>query len=87
MVYYVAPGIIFSVLEPPYIIYRNPICKELSYNKINIAAREYPRASSKQMTTYQAVVAQTQSSSSSSNFGLLITSLSRSYTLSTMHHQ
>ena len=34
---------------------------------LNIAAREYPRAGSKQMATYQAVVAQTQSSSSSSN--------------------
>ena len=64
MVYYVAPGIIFSVLEPPYIIYRNPTCKELSNN---IAAREHPCAGSKQMATYQAVVAQTQSSSSSSN--------------------
>ena len=63
MVYYVAPGIIFSVLEPPYIIiYRNPTCKELSNN---IAAREHPRAGSKQMATYQAV-AQTQSSWSSS---------------------
>ena len=64
MVYYVAPGIIFPVLEPPYIIYRNPTCKELSNN---IAAREHPRAGSKHMATYQAVVAQTQSSSSSSN--------------------
>ena len=64
MVYYVAPGIILPVLEPPYIIYRNPTCKELSNN---IAAREHPRAGSKQMATYQAVVAQTQSSSSSSN--------------------
>ena len=35
---------------------------------LNIAAREHPRAGSKQMATYQAVVAQTQSSSSSSNF-------------------
>ena len=61
MVYYVAPGTIFSVLEP-YIIYRNPTCKELSI----IAAREHPRAGSKQMAKYQAVVAQTQSSSSSS---------------------
>ena len=34
IVYYVAPGIIFSVLEPPYIIYRNPTCKELSNNSI-----------------------------------------------------
>ena len=58
MVHYVAPGIIFSVLEPPYILYRNPTCKELSNN---IAQREHPRAGSKQMATYQAV-AQTQSS-------------------------
>ena len=63
MIHYVAPGIIFPVLEPPYyIIYRNPTCKELSNN---IAAREHPRAGSKQMATYQAV-AQTQSSWSSS---------------------
>ena len=62
MVHYVAPGIIFPVLKPPYIIYRNPTCKELSNN---IAAREHPRAGSKQMATYQAV-AQTQSSWSSS---------------------
>ena len=62
MVYYVAPGIIFAVLEPPYIIYRNPTCKELSNNK---ATREHPRAGSKQMATYQEV-AQTQSSWSSS---------------------
>ena len=62
MAYYGAPGIIFPVLELPYIIYRNPTCKEL-YS--NIAAREYPRAGSKKMATYQAV-AQTQSSWSSS---------------------
>ena len=62
MVYYVAPGIILAVLEPPYIIYRNPQCEELSNN---IAAREHPRAGSKHMATYQAV-AQTQSSWSSS---------------------
>ena len=62
MVYYVAPGIIFPVLEPPYIIYRNPTYKELSNS---IAAREHSRAGSKQMATYQAV-AQTQSSWSSS---------------------
>ena len=61
MVHYVAPGITFSVLEPLYIIYRNPTCKELSNN---IAAREHPSAGSKQMATYQ-VVAQTQSSWSS----------------------
>ena len=64
MVYYVAPGIILPVLEPPYIIYRNPTCKELSNN---IAAREHLRAGSKHMATYQAVVVQTQSSRSSSN--------------------
>ena len=57
MVYYVAPGIIFPVLGPPYIIYRNPTCKELSNN---IAAREHPRDGSKQMATHRAV-AQTQS--------------------------
>ena len=34
---------------------------------LNIAAREHPCAGSKQMATYQAVVAQTKSSSSSSN--------------------
>ena len=62
MVYYVAPGNVFPVLEPPYIIYRNPTYKELSNN---IAAREHLRAGSKQMATYQAV-AQTQSSWSSS---------------------
>ena len=62
MVHYVAPGIIFPVLEPPYIIFRNTTCKELSNN---IAAREHPRADSKRMATYQAV-AQTQSSWSSS---------------------
>ena len=32
MVYYVAPGNVFPVLDPPYIIYRNPKCKELSKN-------------------------------------------------------
>ena len=62
MVHYVAPEIIFPALEPPFIIYRNPTCKELSNN---IAAREHLRAGSKQMATYQAV-AQTQSSWSSS---------------------
>ena len=62
MVHYVAPGIVFPVLKPPYMIYRNPTCKDLSNN---IAAREHPRVGSKQMGTYQAV-AQTQSSWSSS---------------------
>ena len=67
MVYYLAPGIIFSVLEPPYIIYRNPTARSCLTIILNLAAREHPRAGSKQMATYQAVVAQTQSSSSSSN--------------------
>ena len=62
MVYYVAPGNVFPFLESPFIIYRNPTCKELSNN---MAAREHPRAGSKQMATNQAV-AQTQSSWSSS---------------------
>ena len=62
MICYVALGIIFPALEPPYIIYRSPTCKELSNY---IAAREHPRAGSKQMATYQAI-AQTQSSCSSS---------------------
>ena len=62
MVHYVALGIIFPVLEPPYTFNRNPTCKELSNN---IAAREHPRAGSKQMATYQAV-AQRKSSWSSS---------------------
>ena len=52
----------FSSSRTPYIIYRNPTCKELSNN---ITAREHPRAGSKQMATYRAV-AQTQSSWSSS---------------------
>ena len=62
IVYYVAPGNVFPVLEPPYTIYRNPTCTEVSSY---IAAREHPSAGSKQMATYQAV-AQTQSSWSSS---------------------
>ena len=53
----------FPCSRTPYIIYRNPICKELSNN---IAAREHPCAGSKQMATYQAV-AQTQSSCWSSS--------------------
>ena len=52
----------FPCSRTPYIIYRNPTCKELSNNT---AAREHPRAGSKQMSTYQAV-AQKQSSWSSS---------------------
>ena len=53
MAYYVAPEFMFPVLEPPYIIYRNPTCKDLSNN---IAARKHPCAGSKQIATYQAVL-------------------------------
>ena len=67
MVYYVAPGIIFSVLELPISFNGTQHARSCLITILNIAAREHPRAGSKQMATYQAVVAQTQSSSSSSN--------------------
>ena len=67
MVYHVAPGIIFSVLEPPILFTGTRHARSCLIIILNIAAREQPRAGSKQMATYQAVVAQTQSSSSSSN--------------------
>ena len=67
MVGYVATGIIFSVLEPPISFTGTRHARSCLIIILNIAAREYPRADSKQMATYQAVVAQTQSSSSSSN--------------------
>ena len=67
MVYNVAPGIIFSVLEPPISFTGTRHAKSCLTIILNIAAREHPRAGSEQMATYQAVVAQTQSSSSSSN--------------------
>ena len=67
MVYYVAPGIIFAVLEPPISFTGTRHVRSCLIIILNIAARENPRAGSKQMATYQAVVAQTQSSSSSSN--------------------
>ena len=67
MVYYVAPGIISSVLEPPISFTGTRHARSCLIIILNIAAREHPRAGSKQMATYQAVVAQTQSSSSSSN--------------------
>ena len=67
MVYYVAPGIIFSVLEPPILFTGTRHLRSCLIIILNIAAREHPRAGSKQMATYQAVVAQTQSSRSSSN--------------------
>ena len=67
MVYYVAPGIIFSVLEPPISFTRTRHARGCLIIILNTAAREHPRAGSKQMSTYQAVVAQTQSRSSSPN--------------------
>ena len=70
MVYYVAPRIMFPDLEPPYTILFTGTrhARSCLIIILNIAAREHPRAGSKQMATYQAVVvAQTQSSSSSSN--------------------
>ena len=68
MVYYVATGIIFSVLEPPISFTGTRHARScLIIILKNIAAREHPRAGSKQMAAYQAVVAQTQSSSSSSH--------------------
>ena len=67
MVYYVAPGIILSVLEPPISFTGTRHARSCLIIILNIAAREHPRAGSKQMATYQAVVAETQSSSSSSN--------------------
>ena len=67
MVYYVALGIIFSVLEPPISSTGTRHARSCLIIILNIAAREHPHAGSKEMATYQAVVAQTQSSSSSSN--------------------
>ena len=67
MVYCVATGIIFAVLEPPKSFTGTRRVRICLIIILNIAAREHPRAGSKQMATYQAVVAQTQSSSSSSN--------------------
>ena len=67
MVGYVATGIISSVLEPPILFTGTRHARSCLIIIINIAAREHPRAGSKQMATYQAIVAQTQSSSSSSN--------------------
>ena len=68
MVGYVATGIIFAVLESPKSFTRTRHARSCLIIILNIAAREHPRAGSKQMATYQAVVvAQTQSSSSSSD--------------------
>ena len=67
MVGYVATGIIFAVLESPKSFTGTRHVRSFLIIILNIAAREYPRAGSKQMATYRAVVAQTQSSRSSSN--------------------
>ena len=67
MVGYVATGIIFAVLESPKSFTGTRHVRSCLIIILNIAAKEHPRAGSKQMATYQAVVAQTQSSSSSSN--------------------
>ena len=67
MVGYVATGIIFAVLKSPKSFTGTRHVRSCLIIILNIAAREHPRAGSKQMATYQAVVAQTQSSSSSSN--------------------
>ena len=67
MVGYVAAGIIFAVLESPKSFTGTRHVRSCLIIMLNIAAREHPRAGSKQMATYEAVVAQTQSSSSSSN--------------------
>ena len=68
MVGYVATGIIFAVLESPKSFTGTRHVRSCLIIILDIAAREHPHAGSKQMATYQAVVAQTQSSSSSSIF-------------------
>ena len=67
MIGYVATGIILTVLESPKSFTGTRHVRSCLIIILNIAAGEHPRAGSKQMATYQAVVAQTQSSSSSSN--------------------
>ena len=67
MVGWVATGIIFAVLESPKSFTGTRHVRSCLIIMLDIAAREHPHAGSKQMATYQAVVAQTQSSSSSSN--------------------
>ena len=66
MVGYVATGIIFAVLESPKLFTGTRNVRSCLIIILNIAAREHPRSGSKQMATYEAVVAQTQSSSNSS---------------------
>ena len=67
MVGYVATGIIFAVLESPISFTGTRHVRSCLIITLNIAAREHPRAGSKQMVTYQTVVAQMKSNSSSSN--------------------
>ena len=67
MVGYVATGIIFAVLESPKSFPGTRHVRSCLITIVSIAVREHPRAGSKQVATYQATVAQTQSSSSSSN--------------------
>ena len=67
MVNYVAPGINFLGSSTPISFTGTRHARSCLIIILNIAAREHPRAGSKQMATYQAVVAQKQSSSSSSN--------------------
>ena len=68
MVGEVATGIIFAILESPKSFTGTRHVRSCLITILdNMAAREHPHAGSKQMATYQAVVAQTQSSSSSSN--------------------
>ena len=95
MVDYVATGIIFAVLESPKSFTGTRHVRSCLIIILDIAAREHPRAGSKQMATYRAVVAQTQSSSSSSNLCCSVATQTSSahhvacslHTLSTMHHQ
>ena len=67
-----ATGIIFAVLESPKSFTGTRHVRSCLRTILDIAAREHPHAGSKQMATYQAVVAQTQSSSSSSNLFVLL---------------
>ena len=67
MVGYAATGIIFAVLESLKSFTGTRHVRSCLIIILNIAAREHPRAGNKQMATHQAVVARTQSSSSSSN--------------------
>ena len=97
MVGYVATGIIFVVLESPKSFTGTRHVRSCLIIILSIAAREHPRAGSKQMATYQAVVvAETQSSSSSSNLCCSVATQTWSahhvacsllHTISTMHHQ